>query len=486
MSNTNTDMQKHSSESALPVGGKSITPNLRALRLALTISDQLLSMGVSAASVVSRALDITEAYCKDPVHVDINSNVIMLSQIRDLKSEPLTLIRPTAPRTVNSRTIHAIQDLVYRIRSRKLSLTQAEDELDKILTSPKEYPTWLRSAATAGIATGVSLMFTSNWRVIVTTFFVAFIVERFMDLLYKNSMATFFRQAAVAAFVTIGAALIHMLARNGVDFFAGIDPSYIVVGGIIMLLSGLAIVGAIQDAIDEYYVTANARILKVLILTSGIVVGVLIGLYVAQKLGIGITVSADSLATGDVTFRIIGAGIAAGSFALSTHTRLRAVVWAGMVGCTALIIMLLARNAGLSAIPASGIAALCVGLIAKTLSRVWHTSSSGIVAAGIIPLVPGLALYNGLMQLVDHPTGDPLFFMGIGTLFTAFAVALAIAAGASFGTTLSRPFSQRQVQKRNTGPFADFMREQLELGKTQAGTVLRKSAKYLKSSFDDK
>lgn len=466
-----------------------ITPNLRALRLTLTISEQLLSMGVSAASVVSRALDVTETFCKDPVHVDINSNVVMLSQIRDLKSEPLTLMRPTAPRTVNNMTIHAIQDLVYRIRSGKLSLDNAEAELNQILKKPKAYPTWLRSVATAGIATGVSLMFTSNWRVVVTTFMVAFVVERFMDMLYRNPMATFFRQAAVAMFVTIGAALINMLSENGVSFFAGINPSYIVVGGIIMLLSGLAIVGAIQDAIDEYYVTANARILKVIMLTSGIVIGVLIGMYLASKLGIGITVSAEALTTSGVKSRVVGAAIAAASFALASHTRLRAVLWAGIVGCMALSIMLLVRHAGLSPIPASGIAALCVGLVAKALSRAWHTPASGIVAAGIIPLVPGLALYNGLMELVNNPAGDPAFSGGIGTLSTAFAVALAIAAGASFGTILSRPLNQRQAQKRNTDPFTDFMREQLEFGRKHsrlAGSVLKKSAGYFKSPFDDK
>ena len=41
---------------------EAVTPNLRALRLAMTISDTLLSMGVPAASVVSRALDVTAAY----------------------------------------------------------------------------------------------------------------------------------------------------------------------------------------------------------------------------------------------------------------------------------------------------------------------------------------------------------------------------------------------------------------------------------------
>ncbi len=445
--------------------GETLSPNLRALRLALTVSDQLLSMNIPAANVVSKALDITETYCRQPVHVDIVSNLIMLSQLRGVEKEPLTLIRPSVARPVNNMTVQAIQDLVYRIRSGRLELSAAEKELENILKKPAAYPAWLHPLAAAGIATGVGLMFTTNWRILLVTFVIAYLVEQFMSFLYKNALTTFFRQAAAACVVTISAAVVNAFADNGVSFFEGINPTLVVVGGIIMLLSGLAIVGAIQDAIDEYYVTANARILKVLMLTSGIVMGVLIGLYVARKLGIGIAVSAEPLSLTGLRYRIIGGGIASASFALVGHTRLRAVIWAGLLGSVAVTVLYTVRDFGISVVPASGIAALIVGVLAKTLSRIWHTPASGSIAAGIIPLVPGLALYNGLMQLVNYPPGDPLFFKGVGTLLTAFTTALAIAAGASFGNMLARPFNQRSVRMRNITPFVDFMLAQLKAGR---------------------
>lgn len=469
--------------------GKTNTPNLRALRLALSISDQLLSMGVSAASVVSRTLDITETYCKQPVHIDINSNLIMLSQLRGLEEEPLTLIRPTVSREVNNHTIHAIQDLVYRIRLGEVKLGKAEVELETILKKPKAYPAWFRPMASAGIALGVALMFTTRVEVILLTFVIAYIVEKLLDLMYRGSMISFFRQVAAACFVTLAAAAANALAYNGVNFFEGMNPSLIVVGGIIMLLSGLAIVGAIQDAIDEYYITANARILKVMMMTSGIVIGVLIGLYIARKLGIGIAVSPDPLSLTELKYQIVGGGLAAGAFALSTHTRPKAAIWAGILGGVALSVMYLARDSGVAVIPASGVAAMMVGALAKGLSRLWRTPASGIIAAGIIPLVPGLALYTGLMQLVNYPPGDPLFFRGVGTLFTAFATALAIAAGASFGNMLTRPFNQRHTHLRNIEPFVQFMRYQLKTGRLHgrlAGFALRRTTEHFKKPTDNK
>lgn len=438
-----------------------LTPNARALRLTLAVCDTLVSMGVPSSGVVTRALDITEAYCDRPVHIDISANLITLSQIRGVKKEPLALIRPVITRGINNMTIQSIQHLVYRIRVGEAELGDAETELSQILRHPIRYPAWLTSIASASLAAGVILMFTTSWHIVLTTFVIAWLVDRLMSHLHKRSIPAFFRQVAAAAFVTVAAAGINWLAQNGLDIFAGTNPTIIVVGGIIMLVAGLAVVGGIQDAIDEYYLTANAKVAKVIMLTSGIVMGILIGLYVANKIGMGIAVSPDPLQLTAFPFQIAAGAIAAGAFAVATQTRLRAVVWAGLIGALAIFVMYSARSAGISIVPATGIAALVVGTLAKLLSRKWSTPASGIIAAGIVPLVPGLSLYNGLMQLVNYPPGDPLFYRGLGTLFTAIGIALVIAAGVSFGYIIARPLRQRYTYVRNLMPFASLVRAQL-------------------------
>jgi uncharacterized membrane protein YjjP (DUF1212 family) len=455
-----------------------LTPNLRALRLAMMASDVLLSMGISANSVVSRALDITEAYCDQPVHIDIISNVIMLSQLRDMESEPLTLMRPVVLRDTNNMTIQSVQQLIYHIRQGMYTLDEAEAELDKIVAGPITYPVWLITTANASIAAGVALMFSTNWRIVAVTFVIAAMVDRLVILLTNRAISAFFRQAAAGAFVTLAAAVIALLARNGIEFFAGMNPTLIVVGGIIMLLAGLAIVSAIQDAIEEYYITASARVLKVAMLTAGIVMGVLIGLYAARKTGMGIAVSPNPLHLTGLHFQVAGGAIAAAAYAVATQTRLRAIAWAGLMGAGALLVLYLTTHLGISVIPGSGVAAVVVGVLASFFSYYWRTPASGIIAAGIIPLVPGLALYNGLMQLVNYPPGDPLFFSGLGTLFAAMATALSIAAGASFGNMLAKPLHRQLTYARNFEPFADFMRWQLRNERTAtriAQEALRRS-----------
>ena len=434
--------------------GETLSPNLRALRLSMTVSEVLISMGVSGNSVVASALDITETYCKQPVHIDIISNVIMFSQIRGIDKEPLTLIRPVANRDTNNMVIESVQRLIRDIHQGRYDLEQAEVELDRILKKPPTYPWWLIMLGNASIAAGATLLFTNSWQVILTTFFIGLLVDRLLHLLIRRAMPAFFRQIFAATFITITAATVALLGRSGVDFFSGMNPTLIVVGGIIMLVAGLTIVSAIQDAIDEYYVTAVARIMKVGMLTVGIVIGILVGLYTARKLGFGIAVSPDPLTLSALHLQIIGSAAIAAAYAIFTQTHIRAIAWAGLIGAGALIISYFARQWEISVIPASGVAAIFVGLVGVILSRIWRTPSVGLIAAGIIPLVPGLALYNGLMQLITYPPGDELFYRGLGTLFTALATALAIAAGASFGSMIGRPLHQKLTHRRNLLAFA--------------------------------
>ncbi|MEO7904985.1 MAG: threonine/serine exporter family protein, partial [Candidatus Saccharimonadales bacterium] len=218
---------------------ETLTPNLRALRLAMTACDILLTMGVSANSVVSKALDITETYCKRAVHIDINANLIMVSQLRGIENEPLTLIRPVTPRETNNMTIQSVQRLIYLIRNGKYTLEQAEAALELILKKPRSYPWWVVTMGSGGIVAGVALMFTSSWQMVLTTFFIGMFVDRLLAFMAKRAIPTFFRHVGAALFVTLVSAIVALLDRSGVEFFSDMNPTLIVVGGVILLLSGL-------------------------------------------------------------------------------------------------------------------------------------------------------------------------------------------------------------------------------------------------------
>ncbi len=67
----------------------------------------------------------------------------------------------------------------------------------------------------------------------------------------------FFAQIAGGFVLTVVAALSPLLRYTGLDAAADIRPSVIVASGIVLMLAGLTVVGAAQDAIDGFALTAT-------------------------------------------------------------------------------------------------------------------------------------------------------------------------------------------------------------------------------------
>lgn len=98
-------------------------------------------------------------------------------------------------------------------------------------------------------------------------------------------------------------------------------------------------------------------------------------------------------------------------------------------------------------------AAAVVGAGAALLARWLRTPATTMITAGIIALVPGLSLFNGLMVLIvgTDQTGGSIN-SGTIILLNALILALAIAAGASFGNLIARPLRRTLIRAHNALP----------------------------------
>lgn len=432
--------------------GENLSPNVRALRLAVSVADVLVASGVPVSDVVSTGLDITDRYCKRAVQFDVSSTIIMASQDRGDEREPLTMIRHAKVRVPNNMLIQSIQELARDIDRGELSLEQAEKKFDELMAHPTKYPYWLTTIGSALISAGVGVMFGASPIIIVIMLLLGAGVSYFLRIIYRYRIPTFFAQVISSILITLIAAAVTFAGTQGYPLFAGVNPTLIVIGGIVMLLAGLAIVGAVQDAIDEYYITANARLLKVMMMTAGIVAGVLIGLYIAKQMGIYIAVDSDSPPLGRGDWQFAGAVLISIGYALSMQSRFPSILVSGAIGGLAWITYIVSTTSwGLTAVVASAVAATVVGFIGTMIARFWRTPSSSLIMAGIVPLVPGLTLYNALLQMVE---GTAIGATGYGNdaLMNAILIALAIASGASLGTFIGRPMRRTLVRARNAIP----------------------------------
>jgi uncharacterized membrane protein YjjP (DUF1212 family) len=422
-------------------------PASAVLELAMRVGDALLSAGMSANDVVVVMLRITQAYGLSRVHVDLTFTAITVSYYPGTGAVPVTAVRVVRPDVIDYSQVRELDKLTGKIQA-GLPIDEALKAFQGIRSAAHPYPAWVAIIGNAGVAAGISLLFTTSWKIILITFLTGCLVDRALSVMAGRRVPPFFQNVAAAALITLIAAAIRAAAVHGISFFTGLNPTLIVVGGIVMLVAGMTIVGAVQDAIDQFYVTASARVFEVAMRTAGIVIGTAVALQVTLRLDAPLSISPNPVPLGPAGSQFAGATLTAAFFALWAYADAMTISLAaamgllGWAGYTGMI------QAGAGEVAAHTAGALAAALTATLIVRRTSVPGFALVTAALLPLVPGLSLYNGLIEVVGTTTGNADTAKGVGTLFLALAVALGIAAGASLGTSLGRPIADQMRRIR--------------------------------------
>jgi uncharacterized membrane protein YjjB (DUF3815 family) len=243
--------------------------------------------------------------------------------------------------------------------------------------------------------------------------------------------------------------------RGGVEVLTGVDPTLIVVGGIVMLVAGMAIVGAMQDAIDQFYVTASARLLQVTVMTVGIVVGIVAVLQLMRQVGAPVMISPNPVELGPLGAQFLGVGVICAGFAVWAYADLATIALAVVMGMLGWAGYTVTAAIGAGEVLANAVGALTAAFAATLVIRRSSIPGFALISAALLPLVPGLSLYNGLLQLVGTTPGRGDAAAGAATLFVAVGIALGIASGATLGTYLGRPIANQLRRIRPWRPKVD-------------------------------
>ena len=414
-----------------------------ALELAMRIGDLLQSSGQSVNDTVVVMRRVCQAYGLTRVHVDITYTAIVASYYPGDGLGPFTAMRTVEPTSPNLTQTASLNRLVDDIAAGE-PLTRAVARFDEIRRQPLPYPRWVSTAGNAGISLAVQLFYTTSPVVLVVALLTGLGLNRLLAFLARRSMPAFFQQLAGGWLIVIVTALMSWLGRlEGATLFHGIDSTMIAVGGIVQLVAGMKFVAAGQDAIDGFYVTATARLLQVTMLTAGVVAGLVSGLTIAARLGIFVYISPNPITPGALATQYVGAVLAAICFAVSCFADRRTIALTGAGAALAWFGCSATKAAIGGEVTADFAGALLAAFVATLLVRRTSIPGFAVVNGALLPLVPGMGVYNGLIQLVGTNLVLPAPERGAGTLLVAAGVALAIAAGASLGMYVGRPVGDR-------------------------------------------
>ncbi|MDJ0395339.1 threonine/serine exporter family protein [Rhodococcus sp. G-MC3] len=407
------------------------------LDLAVRVGEVLLASGTSAIDTATQVQYIAATYGLARCDVDVTYNSITLSAHRGPTRPPSTTMRIVHYRSMDFTRLAAVDRLIRSVRTRMLTPDVAREALNNITTAPHPYNRWIATFAWSGMAASIGVLLGGGVLVAVVSFLTTMVIDRIGRILNRAGLPFFFQQV-VGGFVaaTPAITLYNFQDQLGVS----VSPSLVIAAGVTVLLSGLSLVGSVQDAITGAPITAVARFFEVLMMTGGIIAGVATSLKIASILGSNLPLITNT-APPDITevpTKVLAGAAAALFYALACYAERRALTAAFLGGFAGSLVSLIVQTLDTGPIIASAFAATVVGLAGGLMARRALIPPLIVAVAGITPLLPGLSLYLGLYAMLN----DQLL-LGISSLFAAFGIGCGIAAGVTLGEwgarTLRRP-----------------------------------------------
>ncbi|OZM82668.1 threonine/serine exporter ThrE family protein [Pseudonocardia sp. MH-G8] len=405
------------------------------LDFCMRVGEVLLSSGESADETTQTMQRLAAVAGLSAVDVDITFTSITMCCHRGMSAAPVTSMRLVRHRSLDLTRLEEVARIIERLERAELDLDAAATELSEAVSAPHPYPRWVATTGWAGLAGSIALLLGAEPLTALVAFLVTALIDRLGRLLNRWGLPAFFQQV-VGGMVATGVTL----ALFAVGMFPpGTRPSLVVAASITVLLSGLSVVGTVQDAISSYYVTSAGRAAEIMLLSAGLLTGVVLALKIGFEFGVALEVAGE-LPTGVAQFGIsaLAGALAAASFSLAGYARLRPLLAAGLAGALGWSTYgALTQVVAFGPVAATGAAAVVVGLATGLLRRVGGVSPLVVTLAGITPLLPGFSAYRGFYQLAVEGLAD-----GLVTVTIALGTGLALAAGVAFGDFVARPRTQ--------------------------------------------
>ena len=395
------------------------------LDLALRIGDLLLASGGGAADVEATMLAVTHACGLSGVDADVTFTELSLQQSYGIGRPASILVRRVRRRPADYAELIEVDRLVQDLLDGTTTRDEARRRIADIDSSDHRRARWLVTVSWGAV--GGSLAVTLGGGAVVSC--LAFVAACGIDLVGRTTrgrVPLFYQQIAggfLATLVAVGAAATEVDA----------DPSLIVTAGIIILLAGIGLMGAMADALTGYPLTASARLLDALMATTGVIAGVAAGLTVAELSGADlgrVEPGATGLAQGSAM--TLGAGLAAAAYGLACYAPLRAAAAAAAVGACGQAIFLAVEGLSLGHTWAAAVAAVAIGTLSHGIAGPVRVPPLVLIVPAVVPLLPGLSIYRGLALLAEGEDG-------VLDLAAAGATAVALAAGVILGQYLAQP-----------------------------------------------
>jgi len=413
------------------------------LDLTMRLAEVIFSAGAGAEDATTAMLAVTRAYGLKGTEADITHTVLTLTYEDPVTHDTITRRRDVKYRSLDYSKLTATSELIAELIEEPADVIEARKHLATIVSSKPQVPFLVRRLGWSLVGAGAAVLIGGGPVVLIAAFIATFFVDLVTTHLANRKVPVFYQTFVGGAIGPIVAAIVQL-----VDPAA--NPSIVVVATIIMLLAGVTIFGAVHDTLSGFYLTGTARMMEAMLITGGLVTGVGGASLLLGRLGLQLQIKADlAPAIADLPVLLAASVVIVIGFALAVQVPWRSFWVVCLLGALAEFLFVAGTNARFGLVWSAGGAAIGVGLLAAVAARIVRTPPLVIVVSALVPLVPGLSLFRGLLQLSEGNNS------GLLSLLTAGATALALAAGAILAQYVVQYVwgPARRRQRRFVGPL---------------------------------
>ena len=417
------------------------------LDLALRIGEILLSSGAGAADVTATMLAITRHYGLRNADVDVTFTLLRMSYQVDPDELPVLLTRNISQRDIDYDDLTRTQVLVEAVLDDDVTVTEARAAVARINSTGHYLPKWAAVAGAGVVGGGIALILGGGLLVTGVAAVAGLLITILMRWMNRHRLPMFYQQIAggmLATLLALGAAAV------GQRLELSVNTSLVITASIVLLLSGIGFMGAIQDALSGFYLTSGARILEAMLATSGLIAGVSAGMSLAPTFGVNL-IGVRPGGVGSLTsppLAMLGAVIAACAFAFTCYAPLRSLPAIALSTLLGHIVFLTVQDPAASVPWSAALAAVTIGLVSYSIAGRVRVPPLVVVVPALVPMLPGLLIFRGLSYMSDGQT------QGILQLTAAAATTIALAAGVIMGEYVAQPLKRnvRRLEGRLAGP----------------------------------
>ncbi len=410
------------------------------LDLALRVGEMLLSNGAGSADVAATMLAVTHACGLRGVTPNVTFTELSVNYHPGGERFSILQTRSVTHREIDYADLTAVQTLVLDLMAGRTDLAAARRRIAQIASTGHNRPRWTVTLGYGLMGAGTALLVGGVPLVVGLAFIAAAGIDRIHRTMTVRRYPYFYQQVAGGLFAGVLGVGVSALDLP-------VSPARVITAAIFMLLAGIGAVGAAQDALTGFPVTANARILEAVLATIGIVAGVSAGLALGGVLGVELAaLRLGTVSPGGPGTMLLGAALTAWAFAYATYSPPRALLPTAAMGALGAGVSMLVQASDLAQTWATAVAAVTIGAASYAVSTRVRVPSLVLLVPATVPLLPGLSLYRGVISISEGGGGS--------SLVAAVATAIALASGAILGQYIAQPLGRtsRRLETRLAGP----------------------------------